>query len=77
MSVIPRSIAKRAEAYHARSTGIADTAMFGPENEYFVFDDVRWGTFDAGRVLRGSTRRKPAGTPNRCTRMATSAIGRA
>lgn len=39
----PRSIAKRAEAY-LKSTGIADTAFFGPENEYFVFDGVRWAT---------------------------------
>jgi glutamine synthetase len=38
----PRSAAKRAEAY-MRSTGIADEAFFGPENEFFVFDDVRWG----------------------------------
>ena len=37
----PRSAAKRAEAY-MRSTGIADDAFFGPENEFFVFDDVRW-----------------------------------
>ncbi len=37
----PRSIANRAESY-MQSTGIADTAFFGPENEFFVFDDVRW-----------------------------------
>lgn len=37
----PRTLAKRAEAY-LRSTGIADTAFFGPENEFFIFDDVRY-----------------------------------
>ena len=37
----PRSLAERAEAY-MKSTGIADQAYFGPENEFFVFDDVRW-----------------------------------
>lgn len=38
----PRSLAKRAEAY-LESTGIADTAFFGPEPEFFIFDEARWG----------------------------------
>src|SRR5665811_641287 len=38
----PRNIARKAEAY-LKSTGIADTAFFGPEAEVFIFDDVRYG----------------------------------
>ena len=37
----PRSVADRAEAY-LKSSGLADEAFFGPENEFFVFDSVRW-----------------------------------
>lgn len=37
----PRSIAKKAEAY-LTSTGFGDTAFFGPEPEFFVFEDVKW-----------------------------------
>ncbi|MGC2855442.1 type I glutamate--ammonia ligase [Novispirillum sp. DQ9] len=37
----PRSIAKRALSY-MQSTGMADAAYFGPEAEFFVFDDVRY-----------------------------------
>jgi glutamine synthetase len=37
----PRQVARRAEVY-LRSTGIADTAYFGPECEFFVFDEVSY-----------------------------------
>jgi len=39
----PRNVAARAEAY-LTSTGIADTAFFGPEAEFYIFDDVRFET---------------------------------
>ncbi|MGB1556721.1 MAG: glutamate--ammonia ligase [Oceanococcaceae bacterium] len=47
----PRSLAKRAEAY-LQSTGIADTAFFGPENEFFVFDDIQWGADMSGAFYK-------------------------
>jgi glutamine synthetase len=37
----PRNITQKAEAY-LKSTGIADTAYFGPEAEFFIFDDIRY-----------------------------------
>ena len=47
----PRSLAKRAEAY-LKSTGIADTAFFGPEPEFFILDDVRWGVDMSGAFYK-------------------------
>jgi glutamine synthetase len=47
----PRSLAKRAEAY-LKSTGIADTALFGPENEFFIFDSVRFSSDINGAFYR-------------------------
>ncbi len=47
----PRSVAKRAEAY-MQSIGIADTAFFGPEPEFFVLDDVRWGVDISGAFYK-------------------------
>jgi len=48
----PRGIAKKAEAY-AASTGVGDAVYFGPEAEFFVFDDVRYATdpYNTGFVL--------------------------
>ena len=51
----PRSLAHRAEAY-LKSTGIADTAYFGPENEFFVFDHVSWGDTMEGAFYKIDSR---------------------
>ncbi len=47
----PRSIAERAEAY-LKSTGLGDEAFFGPEPEFFVFDDVKWGSDMSGAFYK-------------------------
>jgi len=47
----PRSVAKRAEAY-LKSTGLGDTAYFGPENEFFILDEVRWGSDISGSFYK-------------------------
>jgi glutamine synthetase len=66
----PRQVARKAEAY-LKSTGIADTAFFAPEAEFYVFDDVRFetkqnegyyhidsieGAWNTGRVEEGGNR---------------------
>ncbi len=47
----PRSLAKRAEAY-MKASGLGDTAYFGPEPEFFVFDSVRWKNEMAGCMVK-------------------------
>jgi glutamine synthetase len=64
----PRTTAKKAEAY-LKSSGVGTTAFFGPEAEFFVFDDVRWNTdpyktgysFDSKELPYNSGREYPEG----------------
>ncbi|MBN9460830.1 MAG: type I glutamate--ammonia ligase [Burkholderiales bacterium] len=47
----PRSLGRRAEAY-LKSTGLGDTAYFGPEPEFFIFDSVTWNVDMSGCFVK-------------------------
>ena len=54
----PRSLAKRAEAY-LKSSGLGDTAFFGPEPEFFIFDSVRWSADQSGCFVKIGSEEAP------------------
>jgi glutamine synthetase len=54
----PRSLARRAEAY-LKSTGLGDTAYFGPEPEFFIFDSVTWGVDMSGCFVKIKSEEAP------------------
>jgi glutamine synthetase type I len=54
----PRTIAKRAEAY-LKSTGLGDTAYFGPEPEFFIFDSVTWNVDMSGCFVKIKSEEAP------------------
>ena len=57
----PRSLAKRAEAY-LKSSGLGDTAYFGPEPEFFVFDGVTWDDNMSGCFVKIKSEEAPWST---------------
>jgi len=57
----PRSLAKRAEAY-LKSTGLGDTAYFGPEPEFFIFDSVTWNVDMSGSSVKIKSEEAPWST---------------
>jgi glutamine synthetase len=57
----PRQIVKRALAY-LKSTGIADNAFFGPEAEFFIFDDVRYDQSSNGAFYQVDSDEAPWNT---------------
>ncbi len=57
----PRGIAKRAEAYMS-SLGIGDKVFFGPEAEFFIFDDVRFSTEPQSTGFRVDSTELPSNT---------------
>jgi glutamine synthetase len=54
----PRSIAKRGEAY-LKSSGLGDTAYFGPEPEFFIFDSVAWNVDMSGCSVKINSEEAP------------------
>jgi len=65
----PRTIAKRAETY-LKSTGLGDTAYFGPEPEFFIFDGVTWSIDMSGcfvKIKSEERRGPPASTTSPAT----------
>jgi len=54
----PRGVAKRAEAY-LKSTGLGDTAYFGPEPEFFIFDGVTWSIDMSGSFVKIKSEEAP------------------
>ncbi len=57
----PRSLARRAEAY-LKSSGVGDAAYFGPEPEFFIFDQVQWNVDMSGCFVKVSSEEAPWST---------------